>query len=81
MRSAAAIACWMLAFTRLSFLIGAVHHERRRQKRREVAGRERVRCGCASAPYHSAPTAASPPMNSMSGGSADIAPVIFMFVR
>ena len=33
------------------------------------------------APYQSAPTAATPPMNSMSGGSADSALVIFMFVR
>ena len=36
MRSDAAIACWIFAFTRLSFLIGRVHHERRGDERGEV---------------------------------------------
>ncbi len=59
----------------------AVHQERGREKRGELARREPAPADFGRAPHHSAPTAASPPMSSMSGGSAETAPVIFMFVR
>ena len=79
MRSAAAIACCRSAFTRLNFLAGPYIMNR--------AAMNAVNSPSSTVrrnlllPYHSAATNATPPMNSISGGSIESTPVTFMFVR
>ena len=71
----------MLAFTRLSFLIGPYIMNAAARNDEKSPGVSWPERDLAATPYQSAPTAASPPMNSISGGSADSALVIRMFVR
>ena len=82
MRSDAAIACCRLALTRLSFLTGAVHHERGGDERSELALRHALPRAICVLPYHiSADDQPTPPSNSISGGRIESALVTFMFVR
>ena len=80
MRSEAASACWMLALTRLSFLAGAYIMNSAATKATNSPGVSRPDA-ISWLPNHSAPTNATPPMNSISGGSTLSALVTCMLVR
>ena len=71
MRSAAAIACCRLAFTRLSFLIGVYIMNAATMNAEEVARSSAAWRESAALPYHSSADDATPPRNSISGGSTD----------
>ena len=57
-----------------------VHQQQRGHERGELARRQPAG-GNLLLPYHSAPTMATPPSTSMSGGSIDSTPVTLMLVR
>ena len=80
MRSAAAIACCRSALTRLSFFAGAYIMNSAAMKAVNSPADSRP-ATISWLPYTSAATNATPPMNSISGGSTDSALVTFMLVR
>ena len=80
MRSAAAIACCRFALTRLSFLAGPYIMKSAAMNPTNSPVVRRIAL-ISWLPYHSATANATPPMNSISGGSTESALVTFMLVR
>ena len=80
MRSAAAIACCRLAFTRLSFLTGPYISSSAATNDVNSPGVSRP-AAIARLPYQSATAMAMPPSSSISGGRIDTIRVTVMFVR
>ena len=79
-RSAAAIACCRLVFTRLSFLIGVYIMNAAKMNPRKVP------CvvwplEISPLPYQISPTTAAPPSSSIKGGSTATVLVIFRLMR